>query len=77
MVKESSSFDNLMAGPAIFLLTMEEKQNTLQDILDRGLIVTSFITDVTHPVFKLYEKTETEEEPVAVIITVGYEHYYE
>lgn len=71
------SFDNLLLGPVISIPNLSMKQETLQEILNRELIVTSFITDVTHPVFEQFSNATKEDKPVAVFITVEYDDYYD
>jgi len=77
MEQERRSFDNLLIGPVISIPRLEMKQETMQEILDRDLIVTSFITDVTHPVFKQFKDVKLKDKPVAVFITVEYDYYYD
>jgi hypothetical protein len=74
------SFGNLGMGPLISILDFEQKQNTLENLLDRGLIVTAYITDTKHPAFDIFRKEDarTNKQPVAVFITAYYlEHYYD
>jgi hypothetical protein len=73
------SFGNLGLGPVISIEDIEQKQDTLENLLGRGLIVTAFITDKKHPVYKMFMESDaiTYKEPVAVIITTYYlQEYY-
>ena len=64
-------------GPIISLPDMEMKDEILYEILGRDLVVTSFITDVKHPVFKQFSDSKPEDEPVAVFVTVQYQYLYD
>ncbi|MCK4521979.1 MAG: hypothetical protein KAU20_05360 [Nanoarchaeota archaeon] len=71
------AFDNLIIGPVIGINSLEHKQNVLNDILEKNLIVTACITDATHPVFKEFSEQNIKIKPVAVLITVQYKYYYD
>ena len=71
------SFDNLILGPVIGIDSMKQKQEILNDLLDKALIVTAFITDVEHPVFKEFSENNKEFKPEAVFVTVQYKYLYE
>ena len=76
-MQERTSFDNLLIGPVISISKLEIKQEILEEILSRDLIVTSYITDVTHPVFERFKDVKPDEKPIAVFITVEYQYYYD
>jgi hypothetical protein len=71
------TFENLIIGPAISIPRLDMKQQTLKDILDKDLVVTAYITDVNHPVFKQFSDATEEQKPVAVFITVQYKYFYD
>jgi hypothetical protein len=74
------SFGNLGLGPVISIEDIEQKQDTLDNLLTRGLIVTAYITDKKHPVFDMFLKSDAKmfKEPIAVLMTVYYlEEYYD
>lgn len=76
-IVERKSFDNLLIGPVVSIPRLEMKQEILQEMLDRGLVVTSYITDVNHSVFKQFSNAKKEDKPVAVFITVEYKFHYD
>jgi hypothetical protein len=71
------SFSNIIPGPVVSISSLDMKKNTIKDLLDRGLIVISYITDNKHPAFKLFKESRPEENPVAVFITIEYLYDYE
>lgn len=71
------SFGNLILGPVIGIDSLEQKQSILNDLLDKTLIVTAFITDVEHPVFKEFSENNKDFNPVAIFVTIQYKYYFE
>lgn len=71
------AFGNLIIGPVVSIPEFGLKQSTIQEIIDKNLIITSYITDVNHPVFKEFSDLTQKEKPVAVFITVQYKYLYE
>ena len=75
---QGKSFDNLGVGPAISIEREDQKQETINDLLERRLMVVSYITDVEHPAFKLFsDNKELKVKPIGVFLTIYYiqEHY--
>jgi hypothetical protein len=66
-----------MPGPIVGISRLDMKENTIKDLLDRDLIVVSFITDNKHPAFKVFKENRPKEKPVAVFITIEYLYNYE
>jgi len=53
------------------------RQDTLNNILERGLIVVAEITDKEHETFKTFKRNRPQENPVVVFITMEYLYCYE
>jgi hypothetical protein len=67
------TFSNIGIGPVIGIEELKRKAGTLHDIAERGLFVTSFITDFEHPTFVEFraehEKQTTNFIAVAIFVT--------
>jgi len=70
-------FSNLAVGPVVSITRLDMRKTTVNDILDRGLFITAYITNQKHEAFKMFLESRPEEKPVAVFITMQYLENYD
>jgi hypothetical protein len=67
----------MIPGPVVSITHLNMRQATVNDIIDRGFIITAYITNQKHEAFKMFLESRPEEKPVAVFVTIQYLENYD
>ena len=71
------SFSNISPGPIVSINTLRIRQDTLNDLLNKGFIVISSIVDKDHEIFEMFNDIEERKRPIEVFVTIRYLENYD
>lgn len=77
MQKYINMFTNIEVGPFLLIPKIEAVQDVIQEVLEKGFITTSVVTDKNDVLFTMFKQGPEEEPAVAICTTIRYIKNYD